>query len=247
MLTEKTKKIYDEFAWFARTGETTDLEFSKPEGLAHYRRLVRNVTDNTLQNAFPIASKLINKGEWDSLVNDFMRNHDSKTSSIWKLPKEFVEFFEQNNFAQKLNRYYLNDLLRLEWTEIDVFTRENARYPAFSNIGDFLSDKLLVNKIYEIIELEYPVHIMAVNEAQKNKGKYFVLIFRDFTDLSVKFMNLSNTLVLVIKLLREKSLNSIIQYFIQDLSEYRKIEIDRKIIEFVKVLFENHFILGYKK
>lgn len=248
-LSDETVFAQHTLAEYCRTGKNVIVPGARPERLHHYRRLVRNVINNTLEQAYPITFDLLEKKEWDNLIDDFFTNHNPQTPQVWKLPKEFYHFLRDNNYADKLNKSYLNDLLHFEWIEIEVHTMPDEDIPSYTESGDLLNDKLVFTPEFRIIQLQYPVHVMSVQEASHKKGNYYLLVFRVKESGNVKFLNLSVLLTYLIEQihLEEKTLNGA-------LSEAQKIfgitnmnEAHVKVQQFMVMLQNQKFLMGFER
>lgn len=191
MLKRETSELQRKLAWYCRTGEETDIEGARHSRLHHYRRLVYNVINNTMKHAYPITREIMANEQWEELINMFFTQHNPQTPKVWELPYELYEFVKDNEIASTFGIPVLNDLMYLEWIEIQVHTMEDEEVPEFSSVGDLLYDRLVVNPEHELIRLEYPVHKLSAGEAIKNKGNYFVMVFREPDSGRVRFVNLS--------------------------------------------------------
>lgn len=247
-LSEKTKAAQGALADYCRTGADINVPGARKKRLPHYRRLVRNVIHNTLEQAFPITYELLETDTWENLVDEFFVRHNPQTPQVWKLPEEFYHFLRDHGYAEKLNRPYLNDLLHMEWIEIEVHTMPDEKIPLFSTSGDLENDVLICTPEFQMIELEYPVHLMSAADSLKNKGRYYLLVFREHDTGNVKFMNLSILLAYIIEQLHfhKKTLNETLQevkplFGISDMDDASK-----KIRHFLGLMQNQKFLLGFK-
>ena len=211
LLQADTKQIQDKLAHYCLTDIDPPADLSRPEVVKHYRRLISNVFRTTLELAYPITEEWLNSEEWDYLLSEFMAKHKSQTPSVWKMPQEFAEFITDSDYATELNKPTLNDLIWLEWYEIEVHTMSDIDEPVDKN-SDFSIDKTLsVNPYHRFLQLEYPVHKMNASEAKNKKGNYYVLIYRLIESGQVRFVELSPLHVALLQKISEKpaSLNQI--------------------------------------
>ena len=58
-----------------------------------------------------------------------------------------------------LGKPFLDDLLYFEWMEIEVHTMPDRPFPDYVKEGNVLEDRLAFNPEYEIIRMDYPVHL----------------------------------------------------------------------------------------
>ncbi|HYG53588.1 MAG TPA: putative DNA-binding domain-containing protein, partial [Flavobacteriales bacterium] len=122
MLRPETKSIQSKMAAYCREPEFTDaIEGSKPGRLHNYRRLVFNIIEDTLADAYPITRSMMDDEEWIDMVNAFFSKHNCQSTQLWRMPFELVEFVENHEYHTKIGRPYLLELLYFEWLEIEVY------------------------------------------------------------------------------------------------------------------------------
>jgi len=190
-LLNETHEIQSKLATYCRTGQLEPITGAITDRLHNYRRLVFNVVNDALERAYPIFRGIVTDQEWNDLVNDYFINHDPQDPRVWKMPYELYEFCKENNYAEKLNRPFLNDLLYFEWIEIEVHTMPDEIIPPIQNEGDLLDSPVVINPEYRLLHFDYPVHNTPAESLVSNKGDYFVLVYREQENLSVRFFELS--------------------------------------------------------
>jgi len=191
-LRDDTARIQEQLGAFCRNGEAAgDIPGVTPGRISHYRRLVRNVVRDALDSAFPITHAALGEPGWDVLVPEFFTEGQPQSPQIWKLPYEFYLFHVERDSAERLGKPFLDDLLYFEWIEIEVHNMPDRPYPPFSTYGDLLSDRLVFNPEFEIIRLEYPVHLHPADATPALKGEFYILVFREPETGFVRFLNLS--------------------------------------------------------
>lgn len=219
-----------------------------PDRLPHYRRLVSNIFYDALERVYPIARRLLSEEEWEALVSDFSVKHDCTTPQVWRMPFEFYEFIKASDYAQTLKKPYLNDLLLFEWTEVEVYCMPDIPEPKARKTGNFKTNAMVFNPEYELLQLEYPV-LMTTDEASlKEKGLYHLLIFRDYEDRSVHFINLSVFMAVFVACLLEdeplleKALKKTCNQLSVKISEKEETQLEG----FLESLKNQKFILGFR-
>ncbi|MBS2211216.1 putative DNA-binding domain-containing protein [Carboxylicivirga mesophila] len=199
LLKDDTRKIQEQLGAACRIGSDAQLELSRPEALAHYQRLIRNIFNNTLETAFPITKEWLVPTDWQYLVSEFMEKHATQTPAVWQMPREFAGFVTANVYAKTLNKPALNDLLWLEWYEIEVHTMPDVEEPASMKTVYQLNDSLIMNPYHRIINLTYPVHKMHADKAAAKPGDYYILIYRMMDSGSVHFLEISPVHVFILQ------------------------------------------------
>ncbi len=202
-----------------------------------------------MDQAFPITVASMEEEEWDKLVHEFFSKHPTTSTQIWKLPYEFYQYHLSAGTAGRLKKPYLNDLLYFEWAEIEIHTMPDKSIDPYTDKGDPLSDKLLLNPEYEIIRLEYPVHIQAVKGIELKKGSYFVLLYREPGTGHVKFLDLSILHAFILTRIFETGES--VQSFKGEIAQLAQVEsekyLDNHLTDFVNNLIDRQMILGYRK
>ena len=236
------------FANYCRTGNFVRLKKTTPDRLPHYRRLVYNVIDDTLQTAYPLTYKLLAATEWNMLVKDFFSTHACQSFQVWKMPYELYQYVEQHNLSVKEKYPHLLNLLLFEWMEIEVFMMEDIDVPAFKTNGTLITDELILNPEHFLLVTEYPVHQKKATEINvADKGTYYLLIFREPQTGKVIFIELSLFFVWLIEQIKTTG------YSVYQLSKEasRLFNIpQQQILEnsqsFLSELQQQQFILGFK-
>ncbi len=207
MLLNETIDIQNRVARYCKSGIEEDIPGVTKNRLHNYRRLIYNIVDDTMSTAFPITKEWLSRDEWDMLVSDFLANHSAQTPQVWKLPSEFYSYVKNNNYANRFKKEALNDLLFIEWIEIEVHTTPDISVPEYKADGDLLSDKLILNPHFRLIQLTYPVHNHHAGEASKNRGNWYLLIYRNQETNAVHFMQLSQLYVFIIEQLTDNPMS----------------------------------------
>jgi len=215
----------------------------------HYRRLVFNVVKNTLEQAYPITFDVLGKELWEDTIKRFFTEHDPQSPQVWKLPLEFYEWAVENDLSNYLSFTFLSDLMLFEWLEIEVYTMPDKDIPIVRTEGDLLTDLIVINPEYSIIELVYPVHKAAVKELEKRKGQYFVLAFREQESKRVEFIDLSIFYVFILERIvnQESTLADVLVEAVTVFNLEAEKEINNRVITFFEQLHSQGFVLGFRK
>lgn len=247
LLNHDTKEIQSQVATYCRTGELKPIVGAREDRLPNYRRLIFNVINDTLVQAYPITYEILSEEEWYSFVNDYFINYNAQSPQIWKMPFEFYLFAKENNYNEKLDKAFLTDLLYFEWMEIEVHTMPDNENINVNAEGDMFKDKLIINPEHKLIQLTYPVHLKAWNELEDNAGEYYVLIYREQETGLVKFIDLSPFLALFFEQLKTsgESTEVILQELFNQIDKNQTDIIVKNVLGFLKYINELGLILGF--
>jgi hypothetical protein len=248
-LKEDTARIQDILGDYCRTGEGELIPGVTPGRVSHYRRLVYNVIRDTMDRAFPIAASALWEETWEELVQEFFSKGLPQTPQVWKLPYEFYNYHLLHETGIRIQKPWLEDLLYFEWMEIEIHTMPDKAYPEYQSHGNMFVDRLALNPEFEMIRLNYPVHMFPAHEAAEKKGDYFVLIFRVPETGNVNFLNLSAIHTYILARLMEENLP--LNDLKGDIAQTAGIEsikyLDDALEKFIGDLMDKKLILGYLK
>ena len=246
-LSTETQKLQNGLAMFCRNGEEVRIPGAIQSRLPHYRRLVFNVVNDTMENAFPILKSYVPDDIWFKMVHDFFSHHKCSTPLVWQLPLEFYTYAKGNKFADIYNLPWLNDLMWFEWLEVELFMMEDMVYPDFKTTGNLFTDLLAVNPESRLAKFEFPVHKKGKENLLTNSGNYFVLMFRERDTGKVQFVSLSVLFAVIVeKLLNDpkplrKMLADVALLF--DIGDEKMLYVNTE--RFIKDLQYKGFVLGY--
>jgi len=248
LLKEKTSHQQFLLSKYTRTGDDQiieQLQNVKPKGIKYYRHLIFNIIYDGISNAYPITTDFFGEEKMKELVDDFFKNHFCQTFQVWKMPSEFKDYIIEKRKELCEQYSFLVDLLLFEWMEIEVFMMPDEPFPEYSEQGNILKDKLVLNPELQILFFQYPIHHYHPQKIkQELKGEYFVLIHRHPDTKEVIFTELGPATVKIIEALYEKpmSFNDIEKLF-TNLSLEQK----NQLKEFIHQSIQNKIILGFEQ
>jgi hypothetical protein len=190
MLKETTSLAQQKLANYTRTGDSSGLTEARLERIPQYRRLVYNVIKDILGQAFPITKKILGNEDFFKLCNDFFKEHNCISTQVWKMPKELIDYVNNENSTYTLAHSFLPELLLFEWLEIEVHTMTNIELPKFGKI-DSIEQSYFVNPYHKLIVLQYPIHKKPFKKWNSSLGQYPILIYRNLKTHKVHFEELS--------------------------------------------------------
>tara|TARA_B100000780_G_C21118811_1_gene452979 strand:- start:1796 stop:2527 length:732 start_codon:yes stop_codon:yes gene_type:complete len=180
-----TIALQKELANYTRTGKSDRLGTLNPDRLKHYRRLVYNVAQGIIDQAFPITKSSVDPDLWNELKLQFHEHYACREAEVWKMPKEFMNYTSENEIELKNQFPFLMDLLEFEWLEIEIQNQMND--------SDFESrlkngETDMINPYHQLSIFDYPIHKLNAKEALNHPGKYYLLTYRKYSDFQVRYM-----------------------------------------------------------
>lgn len=128
-----------------------------------------------------------------------------------------------------------------------MFMMEDKKYPLFKTEGDWINDKIAINPEYRILQLDYPVHIKNSHLIKAaDKGKYFLLVFREKETGKVQFIDISALLATVIEnISKGLTLNNILLELKAIINFESQEVMMEQIIPFFNSLKKKGFLQGF--
>ncbi|RBL92068.1 HvfC/BufC N-terminal domain-containing protein [Chitinophaga flava] len=242
-----TWQLQQQFATHCRTGDKVKLPGVPQDRLAHYRRTILHTVKATIETAFPITSTNIPARKWNRMVSTFFANHACQSYQLWKMPLEFYTYSVENSWDEVYGIPYLSDLLGFEWAEIEVFNMEDIAPAPFRQEGSWLETPLVLNPEYRLLSFSYPVHLEAkAARLLKQKGAWFVLLYREAGTGHVQFTDLSPWLAFVVEqLVQGVTVRDILDYSPQ-LGITLTDTLEKDTLAFLGNMYRQHFVLGFQ-
>lgn len=243
-----TQLVQSQLAKYCRNGIEVTLPGSKAERLPQYRRLVFNIIQDNMESAYPIAFKYLETEVWNELVYDFFSIHECQSYQVWKLPKEFMEFVIENNYSEKCKIPFLNDLLRFEWAEMELYNTSDIPYEYGTLTGDIFNGHIRFNPEHLMLSLNYPVHMVPPAKALELKGNYFVLLFREKDSGKIQFVDLSVWYAFLVEQisLNNATITELLEYAPQLFGSVATDELKASTTLFIQSMIEKKFVTEIK-
>lgn len=247
LLKEFTHQQQSDLATYCRSNKLPDKLEVRKERVHHYRRLVYNVVNDSLQSAFPLVLNLIDPKDWDQLAHRFFSEYKPQSPQVWKMPGEFVNWFNQNHQPLRNQFPFIDELLQFEWKEVEMYMMEDLTYGEYSHSGSWLNSSLVINPEHTFLKTDYPVHLKKAESIQESdKGEYYVLMFRERESGRIQFMDMSAIFVLIIEnLLQGFNLVSILTALHAQIPGSTMEDLQSNTIPFLKKLLDKGFIFGF--
>lgn len=160
--------------------------------MAVYRELFFNNLRNLLGNMFPVLCKLYGDGRWGELIRGFMRSHRAQTPYFLQLPREFLDFLE--NEHEHVDDYpFLVELAHYEYVELEVsIVPDNDDLATLDTRGD-LHHGVPVRAVASRVQAyRWPVHRISSDYIPEEalEVPVFLAVYRGQDD-KVRFLELN--------------------------------------------------------
>ena len=129
----------------------------EPRRLRVYRDLFLGNMRALLAGNFPVARQMLDEGRWDLLVDDFYREHASRTPLFPEVGQEFLAYLAQRN--QPTDPPWLHELAHYEWLELALqISPATCDGIAHDPDGDLLAGAPVVSPLAWPVACAWPVH-----------------------------------------------------------------------------------------
>ena len=127
--------------------------------MAIYRDLFYNNIQGFLANNFPVIRKLYPDERWHALVRDFFVRHRARTPLFPELPREFLQFVEEQRGEEHGDPPFLLELAHYEWIEL-ALSLDEAEIDSIDvdPDGDLLEGVPVRSPLAWLLTYRFPVH-----------------------------------------------------------------------------------------
>jgi len=170
-----------------------------------YRSLFFRNLDNLLSRNFPVLRTLYDAPGWAELVRDFYVLHRARTPLFPELPREFLQYLQEQRQGRPEDPPFMLELAHYEWVELalDLDETELDEVPADPG-GDLLDGIPVFSPLAWPLSYRFPVHRLSKDYQPKAAPPEatHLLVYRDRGD-RVRFMTLNPLTALLVQLLKE--------------------------------------------
>lgn len=106
--------------WIRDPSRHTPPPGIEPRRLRVYRELIRNTVAGLLGSQFPVIRKLRGEASWDTLIDDFIREHRAQTPLFPEVGQEFIAYLSARKEAVRGDPPFLPELAHYEWAELGI-------------------------------------------------------------------------------------------------------------------------------
>ncbi|GMQ88151.1 MAG: DUF2063 domain-containing protein [Gammaproteobacteria bacterium] len=175
-----------------------------------YRDLFYNNVEDFLSNGFPVLRELMDNMRWHALARDFFAHHQCHSPLFLEIPREFLNYLEQERGERPDDFPFLLELAHYEWVELALSVADNEEETiAADPQGDMLDGIPVLSPLAWPLSYRYPVHRISPDFIPCTPGEQttYLLVYRDNND-EVGFIELNQVSARLFALLQEGSTRS---------------------------------------
>ena len=178
--------------------------------LGIYRELFYNNVEGFLSNSFPVLRKLMDDDNWHAMARDFYARHQCHSPLFLEIPREFLNYLQQERTDCADDLPFLSELAHYEWVELalsvaDVGDADNGNGHTLTASGhDVLDSVPRVSTLAWPFSYHYPVHKISPEFTPETPSEQptYLLVYRDAED-DVGFIELNPVSARLFALLQE--------------------------------------------
>ncbi len=170
-----------------------------------YRDLFFNNINGFITNNFPVLRKLYTDEKWNQLVRDFFRSHEAHTPLFPELPREFLQFIEDQRGPEAGDPPFILELAHYEWAELALsLDSADIADEEFDAQGDLLAHPLVPSPVAWQFSYQFPVHRIRPDyqPAEAPAEPTHLIIYRTSSD-EVRFMEVNVVTARLLQLITE--------------------------------------------
>jgi len=209
------------FTAYLRDPEATPL----PEGvearrMAIYRELVYNNIAGFLESALPVLQQLSDEKLWHHRIRQFLVHHRARSPYFADIPREFVQFLQEDYRPLPEDPPFLAELAHYEWVELALSIHEADSPPCERPANTPITElPLRPSPLAWLLEYRWPVHRIGPDwqpELPPEQPTWLV-VWRDRKD-EVRFLELNAPSARLMALLAELPPDTLARQAVRQLS-----------------------------
>jgi hypothetical protein len=150
-----------------------------------YRELFFDNISASLAGTFPVLREILGSERWARLARDFYRDHRCHTPLFLEIPREFVDYLDEEREARPDDPPFLYELAHYEWVELALAIDEHDLSAVEADpCGDLLSGVPVLSPLAWPLAYRFPVHRLGPGHqpAEPPAEPSFYIARRDRTD-----------------------------------------------------------------
>lgn len=182
-----------------------------PEGIEDrrmgiYRDLFYNNVEGFMADSFPVLRALMDDTQWHRLVRDYFARHRARTPLFPEMPREFLQYLEQEHEPADDDPPFLLELAHYEWVELALsLSDQEPDWNQLDPEGNLLSQRPVISPLAWPLGYQYPVHRIGPDYRPEQPGEQptHLLVYRDAQD-EITFVELNPVTARLLQLLGEE-------------------------------------------
>jgi hypothetical protein len=178
--------------------------------MAIYRELFFNNVAGLLSRTFPVLHKILGPERWTVVMRDYFSRHRSHTPLFLEMPREFLQYLEDERGEVEGDPPFMRELAHYEWVELALSIDErDPDLDAVDRDGDLLERRPVLTPLYWSLSYRFPVHRLSprFTPSEPAADPTRLLVYRDLDD-EVGFIEINVVTARLLELLADDSIAS---------------------------------------
>jgi hypothetical protein len=178
--------------------------------MAIYRELFFNNVAGLLGRTFPVLHKILGAERWKVVIRDYFSRHRSHTPLFLEMPREFLQYLEDERGEVEGDPPFMRELAHYEWVELALSIDErDPDLDAVDREGDLLEGRPVLTPLYWSLSYRFPVHRLSPQFTPSEPGAELtrLLVYRDLDD-EVGFIEINVVTARLLELLADDNIES---------------------------------------
>ena len=220
--------------------------------MAIYRELFYNNVEGFLSNTFPVLRVLHEDDRWHTMARAFFAHHLSQTPLFLEIPREFLNWLENEYLAQPGDLPFVQELAHYEWVELALsISEENITAADADPGGDLLAGIPVLSPLAWHLAYQYPVHRIGPDyqPGQPGDSMTCLVVYRNRED-EIGFMEINPVTKRLLELIDADKVESgqqLLNRIATEMSHPQPEVVVNSGLEILKGLAQKDIILGIKK
>jgi hypothetical protein len=170
-----------------------------------YRDLFFNNLVKLLAGTFPVLSEILGDDRWRILIRQYFSTHRSQTPYFLKVPKDFLDYLQDERKAAEGDLPFMNELAHYEWVELALqIDTQEFDLSDVDPEGDLLAGRPVLSPLAWVLAYDYPVHQISPANQPERAGEQstFLVVYRNRDD-KVGFMEINAVAARLLELLQD--------------------------------------------
>lgn len=178
--------------------------------MAIYRELFYNNVEGFMADSFPVLRSILDDARWHALIRDYFANHRATTPLFPEMPREFVQYLENEREAQDDDPAFLLELAHYEWVELALsLTDQDRDVATLDPDGDLLADHPVLSPLAWPLEYRFAVYRIGPDyqPTRPDDTPTYLIVYRN-PEEEIGFLQINPVTARLLQLLREDSASS---------------------------------------
>ena len=196
--------------------------------MAIYRELFFNNVMGFLESSFPVLKEVIEhntENYWTQMGRSFFSTHRCHSPMFLDIPKEFLEYIENEHTQTESDPPFLYELAHYEWVELALSIAEDElNYNTINPNGNLLNGVPVISPLAWPLAYDYPVHQIRAEFQPTEPGEQatFLVVYRDRTD-EIGFIEINAVTARLLELIADNDTNQtgkqLLEHIAQELGQ----------------------------